>query len=309
MNHKILFVDDEENILKALQRLMRKSGYETFFALGGKEALNIIERENLSVIVSDMRMPEMSGVELVKAANGIDKLSVKIILSGYSDIDDIMSAVNGGHIYSYITKPWQEADLMITLMNGCEMFERRIKERQMLLELKEKNEELRELNENLEKIVQARTWEIQASNMLLNSIIRGAGESEILGQGVKVVSRLMGGVPAALFSIISGKNFSSGPDAEPDVLPEKVIVQLMQSGKVVTSGGIHFYPLLKKNQLLGVVALKEGEKEIKSGLRRSANFLSGLILYLSQQQSIGLSSDLISSIDMLIEEADGPLRR
>jgi CheY-like chemotaxis protein len=306
MNHKILFVDDEENILKALQRLMRKSGYETFFASGGKEALPIIEREHLSVVVSDMRMPEMSGVELVKAANEIDRLSVKIILSGYSDIDDIMSAVNGGHIHSYITKPWQEADLMITLMNACEMFERRIREKQMLLELQEKNDELEELNENLEKIVQARTWEIQASNMLLNSIIRGAEESEILGQGIKVVSRLMGGVPAAIFSLVSGKSFTSGAEAEPDVLPEKVVVQLKLSGKGLAFGGIHYFPLLKKSQLLGVIALKGSEKEIKPGFKRSVNFLSGIILYLSQQQSIGLSSDLISSIDMLIEEADGP---
>ncbi len=309
MNHKILFVDDEENILKALQRLMRKSGYETFFASGGKEALQIIEREHLSVVVTDMRMPEMSGVELVKAANEIDRQSVKIILSGYSDIDDIMSAVNGGHIHSYITKPWQEADLMITLMNACEMFERRIREKQMLQELKEKNEELEDLNENLEKIVQARTWEIQASNMLLNSIIKGAGESEILGQGSKVVSRLMGGIPAAIFSIVSGKRFASGTDAEPDLLAEKVVLQLKQSGKGLASGGIHYFPLLKKNQLLGVVALKGNEKEIKPGLKRSANFLSGITLYLSQQQSIGLSSDLIGSIDMLIEEADGPFRR
>lgn len=304
MEHTILFVDDEENILNALRRLMRKSGYETFYALSGEAALDIIRRERLSVIVSDMRMPGMSGVELVRAANEIDRLSVKLILSGYSDIDDIMSAVNGGHIHSYITKPWQEADLMITLMNACEMYERRMNEQRMLKELKEKNDELRELNENLERIVLERTWEIQASNMLLNSIIKGAGENEILGQGIKVVGRLLGGTSAAIYSLLSGKQFSSGKGLEHAEVPEKVLLRLRQDGKPVSAGGLLYIPLKKKEQLLAVILTEESDEEHQARIRRLSTFISGLILYLSQQQLLGLSPDLISSIDMLIEAAD-----
>ncbi|WP_020612432.1 response regulator [Sediminispirochaeta bajacaliforniensis] len=305
MDHTILFVDDEENILKALGRLMRKTGYTCFFASSAKEGLEIIKKERLSVIVSDMRMPEMNGVELVRAANEIDPLSVKIILSGYSDIDDIMSAVNGGHIHSYITKPWREADLMITLMNACEMYERRIREKEMLQELKEKNEALKELNENLEKIVQARTWEIKASNLLLNSILKGTGEQDILEQGALIISKLAGNVPVLAYSLVSGNSFTSQKGVPPVEIGEKILDQLKKSLKAVVSGADLYIPLLRRDRLLGILSLTgAGRGDVPALLHRMANVLSGIRLYLSQQELVGSSSEIISSIDMMIEEAD-----
>jgi CheY-like chemotaxis protein len=304
MEHTILFVDDEENILKALRRLMRKTGYNTFFAQSGREALELIREQKFSVIVTDMRMPEMNGVELVREANLIDPVSIKVVLSGYSDIDDIMSAVNGGHIHSYITKPWQEADLTISLMNACELYERRIREKEMLSELKQKNDELKELNENLEKIVQSRTWEIKASNMLLNSILKGAGEEEILGQGARVVSQLSGNLPVAIHSLVSGSSFSSASSHKTLSLPDKVLHQLKANRKPIVLSSLFYYPLLRGEKLLGILIIDSLRGDARQFTGRITTFLSGIRLYLSQQEAIGASSDIISSIDMLLEETD-----
>lgn len=305
MNHRILFVDDEENILRALKRLLHKSGYETFFAPSGEAALEIIKENELSVIVSDMRMPEMNGVELVRRANEIDSLSVKIILSGYSDIDDIMSAVNGGHIHSYITKPWKEADLMITLMNACEMFERRKNEKNLLSELKSKNEELAELNQNLEKIVQKRTWQINASNLLLNAILKGTEEKELLDQGVRILSRVSGNRPVLFLSEITGNVFAFPTDDERSTPDEKVLRRVREEKKTLFAGNAFYQPLVKREKVLGVLVLSNVESGDTAILGRMESFLSILLLYLSQQDIIGTAPEMIGAIDSLIGEIDG----
>jgi len=305
MTHRILFVDDEENILKALGRLMRKSGYESTFVQSGKEALELIKRERFSVVVTDMRMPEMSGLDLVKAANEVDRLSVKIILSGYSEIDDIMSAVNGGHIHSYITKPWQETGLMITLMNACDMFERRMKEQELLQELKEKNEQLRELNENLESLVAAKTREIQAGNRLLSTILKGGSEEQVLRLGSRGFSDLMDGKPVWTISFISGNGYCSDPAEEQyKEPPEQIKQRLGETGKALLSGSTLYLPLRKRETLLGVLVMENAGSEVKNRISRGVNLVAGLTLFLTQQQALGKTSEMISSIDMLLEETD-----
>ena len=305
MTHRILFVDDEENILKALNRLMRKSGYESSFVQSGKEALELIKQEQFSVVVTDMRMPEMSGLDLVKAANERDRLSVKIILSGYSEIDDIMSAVNGGHIHSYITKPWQETGLMITLMNACDLFERRMKEQELLRELKDKNEQLKELNENLESLVAAKTREIQAGNRLLSTILKGGNEETVLTLGSRSLSEIMDNKPVWIISFITGGGYCSDPAGKNfNDPPVKIKERLGQTGKALISGTTLYVPLKKKDILLGVVILENASGNLKDKMSHSISIMAGLTLFLNQQQTLGRTSEMISSIDMLLEEVD-----
>ncbi len=305
MTHKILFVDDEENILKALSRLMRKSGYESFFAQSGKEALELIKKDQFSVVVTDMRMPEMSGLDLVKAANEVDQLSVKIILSGYSEIDDIMSAVNGGHIHSYITKPWQETGLMITLMNGCDLFERRMKEKELLQELKDKNDQLRELNNNLEALVAVKTQEIQAGNRLLSTILKGGSEEQVLGLGSRSFSELMDNNTVWIVSLISGNTFCSDPSKGiSKVPPDQIKQRLEETGKALRTGTTLYLPLRKGENLLGVLVMENAGEEVKRKISHAVNLVTGLTLFLTQQHALGKTTEIIGSIDMLLEETD-----
>lgn len=107
----ILFVDDEDNILSSLKRLMRKTPYETLFATSGADALKILEDKPVDVIVSDMKMPEMTGEQLLSEVATLYPETMRLVLSGYSEEEMIMSAINEGRIWGFIHKPWNDADL------------------------------------------------------------------------------------------------------------------------------------------------------------------------------------------------------
>ncbi|QIZ76356.1 sigma-54-dependent transcriptional regulator [Ferrimonas lipolytica] len=111
----VLFVDDEREILSSLKRLVRKLDAQCLFATSGAEALQLMAQNNIDVIVSDMRMPEMNGAELLASVADFYPESIRIVLSGHSDSDMVMAAVNEGRIWSYINKPWDDEQLILTL--------------------------------------------------------------------------------------------------------------------------------------------------------------------------------------------------
>ncbi len=103
----VLFVDDEDQILKSLKRGLLDEPYRKIFALSGKEALEILEEKQVQVIVTDMRMPEMNGLELLKIVKEKYPEVIRVVLSGYTQITTLLTAINQGEIYKYITKPWK----------------------------------------------------------------------------------------------------------------------------------------------------------------------------------------------------------
>lgn len=107
----LLFVDDEENILSSLKRLMRRTPYECHFANSGANALKLLEKEAIDVIVSDMKMPGMTGAELLSEVAERYPETMRIVLSGYAEQATIMEAINAGRIWGFIHKPWSDADL------------------------------------------------------------------------------------------------------------------------------------------------------------------------------------------------------
>ena len=105
MKTKILFVDDEENVLNALKRQFRKT-YDVSLASSGADALKMLtENGPFSVIISDMQMPEMNGVQFLQAAQKISPDSVRLMLTGNADQQTAMDAVNHGSVFSFYTKP------------------------------------------------------------------------------------------------------------------------------------------------------------------------------------------------------------
>jgi putative two-component system response regulator len=114
---EILFVDDEQYILKSLERIFKGSGHSIHTASNGPAALAILERENIDLIITDYRMPGMDGIELLKIAKSIRPSAARIMLTGFSDLDVTISAINEGEIHKYITKPW-ENDALLALVNG-----------------------------------------------------------------------------------------------------------------------------------------------------------------------------------------------
>jgi len=103
----ILFVDDEVKVLNSLRRGLIDEPYETLFADSGAKALEILAQKEVHILVTDMRMPEMSGLELLKIVREKYPRIIRIVLSGYTQITTLLTAINQGEIYKYITKPWQ----------------------------------------------------------------------------------------------------------------------------------------------------------------------------------------------------------
>lgn len=107
----VLIVDDESRIVRTLGRLLR-TDYQTFPATSGEEALDILRNNQIHVILSDQRMPEMTGVELLSKVKELSKNTTRVLLTGYSDLEAVTNSVNQGEIFRYITKPWDNRDLL-----------------------------------------------------------------------------------------------------------------------------------------------------------------------------------------------------
>ena len=156
----VLCVDDEANIVSALRRLFRGSGYRVFTALSGAEALELMGREQVDLVISDMRMPLMDGAQLLEQVRTRWPATTRILLTGYADVASSVAAINRGEVYRYITKPWNDGEI---LMNARQAFERQALERdkQRLEQLTQhQNAELKDLNATLEQRVATRTAEL-----------------------------------------------------------------------------------------------------------------------------------------------------
>ncbi len=169
---RILFVDDEENILRAMRRLFMDDAYEVFIANSGKEALKILaqEEKEIGVIVSDQRMPEMTGVDFLERSKKITPHSVRILLTGYADITAAVDAINRGGAFRYLHKPWKDEELTQTIQSAFKYYNL-VKENKRLTALVLKqNEKLKNWNTELETIVQEQTMELSNSNDTLKEL-------------------------------------------------------------------------------------------------------------------------------------------
>ena len=158
----ILFVDDEENILRSLKRLFMDEDCEVFTASSGEDALKVLkENKEICVIVSDQRMPGMTGVDFLEKSRKISPGSIRILLTGYADINAAVDAINRGGTFRYITKPWKDEELFQTVKGALQNYFL-VKENEKLNALvKKQNAELKKWGSELEIIVQEQTMELQ----------------------------------------------------------------------------------------------------------------------------------------------------
>ena len=168
--HTLLFVDDEENIQRSLQRVFHREGYNILTASSGKEGLEKIAQNKVDLILSDHKMPQMTGVEFLKEAKKVSPDTVRIILTGYADVQAAMDAINQGEVYRFITKPWDDQDLKLTVKRALQQRDLVLENRRLNELTRKQNEELKELNRDLEKRVQERTKEIRRKNKELSKL-------------------------------------------------------------------------------------------------------------------------------------------
>jgi diguanylate cyclase (GGDEF)-like protein/PAS domain S-box-containing protein len=146
----LLLVDDEENILASLKRLLRRGGYRILTATGAEEGLQRLAESEVDVIVSDQRMPGMTGVEFLRRAKALYPNTVRIVLSGYTELQSITDAINEGAIYKFLTKPWEDDLLRANIEEAFRQKEMADENRRLDGEVRTANAELAELNQRLQ---------------------------------------------------------------------------------------------------------------------------------------------------------------
>ncbi len=133
-HHKILVVDDEPANLRLLKRVL-SGDYDVLPASCAEEALAILEEHDISLVITDQRMPSISGVQLLEQSLSIRPDAIKILLTGYTDVQSLIDAINSGHVYKYIPKPWDADELKLTVRRALETYELKKRNEALLRDL------------------------------------------------------------------------------------------------------------------------------------------------------------------------------
>jgi response regulator RpfG family c-di-GMP phosphodiesterase len=167
----VLFVDDEENILKSLSRLLMDEEFEVLTADSGEKGLALLEQaENVGLIVSDQRMPGLSGVDFLERARAIAPHALRIMLTGYADINATIDAINRGGAYRYITKPWNDNEIVQTIRDAIHHYTLLEENKRLSAIVAQQNEELTQWNANLKQRVLEQTTEIRKKHAELQTV-------------------------------------------------------------------------------------------------------------------------------------------
>ncbi len=165
MNEKILIVDDEKDILRILNSILTKEGFEVRNACEGNEAIEIFKAEHFDLVITDIRMPGMDGIEVLKKVKALDKDIEVIILTGFATMDNAIEALRDGRAFDYLTKPLDDVDALIMTVNKALERRRLRKENRSLLN------RLQQANTELEQRVEARTVELEKANIALHVLL------------------------------------------------------------------------------------------------------------------------------------------
>jgi putative nucleotidyltransferase with HDIG domain len=167
--HVVLFVDDEPNILRAIQRLLRGEPWRVLTASDPNEALDIMRRTPAQVVVTDQRMPAMSGVDFLSKVREQHGDVIRMMLTGYTEMTIAVDAINKGEIYRLITKPWNDDELRATLRQAFDHHDLKSEIKRLNTVSREQNFKLQDMNRNLEGKVRERTKQLAQKNQELST--------------------------------------------------------------------------------------------------------------------------------------------
>lgn len=165
---KILYVDDDVNNLSVFKATFRKE-YDIILATSPKEGMELLRQNEVHLVIADQRMPGITGVEFFEKILKEHPEPIRILLTGYSDIESVIGAINKGQVYRFITKPWNEGELRAAIENAFEMYDVRRR-------LETTNRELRKRNDELNRFVYSASHELKAPLTTISGILKMAEE-------------------------------------------------------------------------------------------------------------------------------------
>lgn len=152
IKHTVLFVDDEQNNLTVFRTAFRRY-YNIYTAISAKEGLEILRQHQVHLLITDQRMPKMTGIEFLEKVIPEFPNIIRMVLTGFSDVEAIIQAINKGQVYRYITKPWNTDELKLTIDNALETYDLKIENIRLV-------DDLKQANLILEQKVEERTQEV-----------------------------------------------------------------------------------------------------------------------------------------------------
>jgi CheY-like chemotaxis protein len=258
---KMLVVDDEPDNLDLLYRTFRRN-FNVFKADSGIQALDVLKAEGeVAVIISDQRMPEMKGTEFLSKTVPEFPNTVRIILTGFTDIEDLVEAINSGQVYKYITKPWDPNELKSVVQRAAETYEL----------LNQRTEELQRAHKQAQLLCQVLQF-AQAANTLEESL---APLSETIGRYFEADICILQGVEDKALTALSGIYSYDGSAenglADDPLVAEAIAAQSLQAAVNVSreqnlsqvehyqASGIQAHlslPIIYKDQVIGILSLQ-----------------------------------------------------
>ncbi|MDR0736470.1 MAG: response regulator [Zoogloeaceae bacterium] len=205
----LLLVDDKADVLAALRRMLRPDGYSILTALGGAAGLGILEKQPVDVILSEQRMQHMSGVEFLSQARIVQPYCVRMVLTGYLEIQSIAKTVNEGAIYKFLTKPWDDEQLRAALREAFAHKELTDDNRRLTAELSQANRNLILANQRLQALLEEKQHQLLRDEKVLDVLhevmqilplpLLGVDDSGMIAAINEAAQQVFGGNAQALF--------------------------------------------------------------------------------------------------------------
>ncbi len=175
---KILIVDDEENILSALKRLFRNEDYEILTAQSGEEALSTLEQQPVDLIISDLKMPNMNGIEFLAKAKEMNPGALRIMLTGHADLKSVIQAIDRGEVYRFLLKPWNNDELKMTIRQALDFYYVQKDNQALVKTVKKQNQMLKDLEAEHPGIAEVRRDRDGSVLLEVDDIVRKYDEDE-----------------------------------------------------------------------------------------------------------------------------------
>jgi signal transduction histidine kinase len=161
--HTILLVDDEPDVVKSVKDLLRLD-YRVLGATSAAHAVDLLKEEEVHVVMTDQRMPEMTGVQFLNKVRGDYPEAIRLLFTGYADIRAVVDAINQGNVYRYITKPWDPDELQSVIREACERYDLLVERKRLFALLQTQNRELETVNNQLRTANELKTNFIQVAS-------------------------------------------------------------------------------------------------------------------------------------------------